>query len=186
MASNFNNYDNVTNKMRYERGGVGNTTETTLAGMQTAVSENIRMPANYHDTATAGTTTQVTLPTTASNVNDFYNGMMLEPTEGAALGEISEITDYDGTTRICTVSFTTAPGAVDVKIRDKLDKDSLEVTSGFVDKAGGDFRLSDTSLLLNAGLGGINIGADPYGAGVSSAVAVNVDTKLSLRLGLGL
>ena len=43
--------------------------------------------------------------------NDYYNGMMVEIVGGTGVGQVRQITDYDGSTRICTVdtAWTTNP-----------------------------------------------------------------------------
>ena len=64
-----------------------------------------------------GANDTITLPENAgfSTVNDFYNGFFLEFTSGNAQGEVLEITDYVGATRIITVngSYTGEPVATD-------------------------------------------------------------------------
>ena len=64
-----------------------------------------------------GANDTITLPENAgfSTVNDFYNGFFLEFTNGNAQGEVLEITDYVGDTRIITVngSYTGEPVATD-------------------------------------------------------------------------
>src|SRR5690606_14062035 len=64
-------------------------------------------------TALAGDTSTITLPSSASSVNDTYNGSAIYINTGTGAGQLREITDYVGATRVATVDtlFTTAPGA---------------------------------------------------------------------------
>jgi hypothetical protein len=62
-------------------------------------------------TSTAGTATTLTLAAGASAIDDAYNSYTLNITSGAASGLSSTITDYNGTTKVATVSpaFATTP-----------------------------------------------------------------------------
>lgn len=63
-------------------------------------------------TAAAGSATTLTLATGSATVpypspeNDYYNDLYIEIYQGTGAGEMSKITDYVGSTRVCTVSFT--------------------------------------------------------------------------------
>jgi hypothetical protein len=63
-------------------------------------------------TATAGTTSSLTLAAGASAVDGAYVGMPITPTSGAALGQTGVITAYNGTTKVATVfpNFSAVPG----------------------------------------------------------------------------
>jgi hypothetical protein len=80
-----------------------------------AVSGNITLTASatHHDSgsAQAGTSTTITLKSTASATNDIYNGMYVTITSGTGAGQIRLIEDYVGSTKVATVDvpFTTAP-----------------------------------------------------------------------------
>ena len=80
-----------------------------------AVSGNITLTASttHHDSgsAQAGTSTTITLKSTASATNDVYNGMYVTITSGTGSGQIRLIEDYVGSTKVATVDvpFTTAP-----------------------------------------------------------------------------
>ncbi len=86
-------------------------------------------------TAAAGTndTTHITLAAGASAVNDYYNGMTIEFTGGTGSGQFNIVTDYNGTTRIATVTKTwaTAPvsGSTAYKIGsyDKLEAGDVTI-----------------------------------------------------------
>lgn len=67
-------------------------------------------------TATAGAASTITLAAGASAVDGFYNGMPIAITGGAGSGQTAIITDYVGSTRVCTVArpWTTTPGATSV------------------------------------------------------------------------
>jgi len=61
-------------------------------------------------TAQAGSTTTITLASTASATNDIYNGMTVYISSGTGDGQIKVITDYVGSTYTATVStWTTNP-----------------------------------------------------------------------------
>jgi hypothetical protein len=80
-----------------------------------AVSGNITLTASAtnHDSgaAQAGTSTTITLKSTASSTDDIYNGMYVTITGGTGVGQIRIIKDYVGSTKVATVdeAFTTAP-----------------------------------------------------------------------------
>lgn len=61
--------------------------------------------AVHSGTAVAASATTVTLAAGASPINDFYNGMSIRMTSGAASGKGSIITDYDGSTKVATLQF---------------------------------------------------------------------------------
>jgi len=61
-------------------------------------------------TATAGTSTSITLPSTASSTNDYYNYKYIYITGGQGAGQSRLITDYVGSSRVVTVSaWSTIP-----------------------------------------------------------------------------
>ena len=63
-------------------------------------------------TAQAGSTTTITLASTASATNDIYNGMTVYLSSGTGSGQIKVITDYVGATKVATVStWTTNPAS---------------------------------------------------------------------------
>lgn len=64
-------------------------------------------------TAAAGAASAITLAAGASAVDDFYVGMSVAITAGTGSGQTAEIIDYDGTTKVATVSvpWATAPDA---------------------------------------------------------------------------
>ncbi len=80
-----------------------------------AVSGNVTLTASttHHDSgaAQAGTSTTITLKSTASATDDIYNGMYVTITSGTGTGQIRLIEDYVGSTKVATVDvpFTTAP-----------------------------------------------------------------------------
>jgi hypothetical protein len=80
-----------------------------------AVSGNITLTASttHHDSGSlqAGTSTTVTLKATASATDDIYNGMYVNITGGTGSGQTRLIEDYNGTTKVATVSeaFTVTP-----------------------------------------------------------------------------
>jgi hypothetical protein len=78
-----------------------------------AVSGNITLTASttHHDTGTAqaGTTTTITLKSTASSTDDQYNGMYVTITGGTGSGQIRLIEDYVGSTKVATVDVAFSP-----------------------------------------------------------------------------
>lgn len=70
--------------------------------------------------AAAGSGTTLTLATGSSTVpypnpaNDYYNGLYMEIYAGTGAGDKAEITDYVGSTRVCTVNFTSTPDITSV------------------------------------------------------------------------
>ena len=73
-----------------------------------AVSGNITLTASttHHDSgaAQAGTSTTITLKSTASASDDIYNGMYVTITSGTGAGQIRIIEDYVGSTKVATVT----------------------------------------------------------------------------------
>ena len=82
-----------------------------------AVSGNITLTASAtnHDTgaAQAGSSTTITLKSTASATNNIYNGMYVTITGGTGVGQVRIIQNYVGSTKVATVDipFTTAPNS---------------------------------------------------------------------------
>lgn len=82
-----------------------------------AVSGNITLTASatHHDTGTAqaGSSTTITLKSTASATNNIYNGMYVTITGGTGVGQVRIIQSYVGSTKVATVDdpFTTAPNS---------------------------------------------------------------------------
>ena len=64
----------------------------------------------------AGTSTSITLAATASATDDYYNAMTVYISDGVGSGQIRTITDYNGTTKIATVSvaWSTNPDGTSV------------------------------------------------------------------------
>lgn len=66
-------------------------------------------------TAAAGATTSITLAAGSSTApypsvtNDYYNDLYIEIYSGTGPGQKAKITDYVGSTRVCTATFATAP-----------------------------------------------------------------------------
>jgi hypothetical protein len=66
-------------------------------------------------TATAGGASSITLAAGSSTApyvsvtDDYYNNLYIEIYSGTGVGQKVEITDYVGSTRVCTATFTTSP-----------------------------------------------------------------------------
>jgi len=69
-----------------------------------------------HGIAQAGAATSITLATTASATNDMYIGSVVYISSGTGLGQVRLITDYDGGTKVATVTdaWTTNPDVTSV------------------------------------------------------------------------
>lgn len=72
--------------------------------------------ANYGTVQAGSSATNVVLPASpifgyTSPRDGYYRGSRMYLVSGPGAGEISEISDYDGTSRACTVAFTTTPTA---------------------------------------------------------------------------
>lgn len=90
-------------------------TTITLNSAPTADGDDIDIyfqvdsPDLISGTAQAGATSSITLQASESTVEDIYNGTLIEITAGTGEGQVALITDYDGTTKVATATFTTAP-----------------------------------------------------------------------------
>jgi len=82
-----------------------------------AVSGNITLTttSSKHDTGTAqaGTSTSITLKSSSSSTDDYFNGLYITITGGTGAGQIRIITDYVGSTKVATVdrAWTTTPNS---------------------------------------------------------------------------
>jgi hypothetical protein len=95
--------------------GVANASAaTTAVGYVDALNRAALGDFATAQAATIGT--EITLATTASDQDDYYNGWTITITAGTSVGDTRTITDYDGTTNIATVSltFTAPPDATSV------------------------------------------------------------------------
>lgn len=94
------------------------TFDTEIAGSGTAATPpewgTLLKAANFSETITAapitgtaqigGSTTSIKLAAAASAVDDFYVGMTISLTGGTGNGQVGEIIDYNGTTKIATLA----------------------------------------------------------------------------------
>lgn len=78
-----------------------------------AMSQNINAAAVTGTAQVGGSTSTIKLAATASAVDDFYTGLPISITAGTGSGQSGIITDYNGTTKVATVSSKTwvAPDA---------------------------------------------------------------------------
>ncbi len=82
----------------------------------TRAADGSPAPANLIRANTAqagGDTDKIKLDASASAVDDYYNNMLITITAGTSVGDHRTISDYDGTTKVATVSavFTATPDA---------------------------------------------------------------------------
>lgn len=98
---------------RLKGSGAAGTTLPELDPLYRACGLQSAALATAHSgTATAGTSSSLTLAAGASAVNDAYVGMPIRVTSGAASGDVRVITAYNGSTKVATVfpDFTNTPG----------------------------------------------------------------------------
>lgn len=86
-----------------------------------SVTGNIKLTASasvFHDgrttqTAQAGGSATITLDSSASSTDDLYNGSTIRTTGGTGSGQTRVISDYNGTSKVATVSvaWTTQPAS---------------------------------------------------------------------------
>jgi hypothetical protein len=92
------------------RGGATFTGETraewkaTLSGAAGSLSPLILGGLVHGGTAQAGAAASITLDTLASATNDAYNGSYVLIASGAGAGQVRRVSDYDGTTKVATIS----------------------------------------------------------------------------------
>lgn len=72
----------------------------------TSQGDVIQDTASHTFTATAGTSTTITLPSGASSSNNFYNGYWILITSGTGSGQTRRIKGYVGSTRVATIYST--------------------------------------------------------------------------------
>jgi hypothetical protein len=91
-------------------GAVGSFTASLEAGNKGMLNFTFTGHVMQFGTAQAGGATSITLPAAATATDDVYNGMVIEITHGTGVGQSKTISDYDGTTKVATVStWTTNP-----------------------------------------------------------------------------
>ena len=129
----------------------------------------------HSGTAQAGTSTTITLDTGASTTDDIYNGDRIVITDGTGVQEHGLIIDYDGTTKIATMSkaWVVTPDATSVFVVSPADCD-IETWNNTAVTGDGDWAQSasdtaailvDTGTTIPATLG------SPAGASVSADIA---------------
>jgi hypothetical protein len=82
---------------------VGSDVRSVVTGLQ---GYAIKTSAPVNATGQAGASTTITLASTASSTNDFYNGYQIQIVGGAGAGADNDrvITDYVGSTKVATVA----------------------------------------------------------------------------------
>ena len=87
-------------------------------GDKVSVTGN-QVHGGHHDgTAQGGSANTITLAASASATDDEYNTLPVEIIGGTGAGQSGDITDYDGTTKVATISgtFSPAPDATSVYV----------------------------------------------------------------------
>ena len=87
-------------------------TVTPTATSTFDVVASVRSLVSDEGTAQAGDATTITLATTASTINDVYNGSLVTIQAGTGSGQTREILDYVGATRVATISVGATDWAV--------------------------------------------------------------------------
>ena len=104
----------------YLRGNKIGFTPTPQSARTVSMNFSRRLMNLQQGTATAGDATTITFPSTptygdVSNINDFYNGETIYIVSGTGAGQLRQITDYVGSTRVATVAaWTTNPDTTSV------------------------------------------------------------------------
>ncbi|MBN4066577.1 hypothetical protein JYU14_00645 [Simkania negevensis] len=83
--------------------GLGQAGFSTMALIEQGKALAVSAVPAFGGTALAGTTTTLSLPTSASTQNDAYAGLELITTGGSGAGQRATIIGYDGTTRVATI-----------------------------------------------------------------------------------
>lgn len=132
-------------------------------------------------TAQAGSSTTITLDASASSDSDFYNDLLVYITSGTGTGQVRRIDDYDGTTKVASITpvWTITPDSTSTFVLLPTVSIWDELLSSHLDS-------STAGSVLNA------VGsADPwavalpgsYGAGTAGHIIGNrLDTTVSSRL----
>lgn len=108
----------VFSKIIFYNGGTKTATlETPIPGLAAGQPFRLRrsIPPVEQGVLAGGTLTTFTLPPTSSTIDNYYLGMYIWITSGAAAGNVRRITSYVGATKIgsVTVPFTASPAALD-------------------------------------------------------------------------
>ena len=150
---------------------------------------NITLDGSYYPTLTefaveaGGTTTTVVLPNTASDVDDFYKGRLIQVMDGAAAAEFSFTGSYVGATRTLTLNnpLSVALTAGDI-ITYGWNDNLLSLIAGVSDVVvdGCTFQNLDGSEMVTAGGGGKGFAFD---TGITNG-SVSNSTFRNLPVGL--
>lgn len=111
------------------------------SGDVVADASNSSMVLPNQSTATL---TQIVLPGTASNLDDFYNGWWVKVVDGARAGQVRKIVDYIGSLRVATLS-TQWTGA-GPQAGDSLSLYNTPYVSPYFDEGAKRFKLGYGSL----------------------------------------
>lgn len=95
----------------------GTINEISTDGNSITIVDNSNYVA-YSDLAQTGAAGSITLASTESNWNDFFNGAEIEIIAGTGIGQHRVITDYDGSTKVATVgvNWVTPPDGTSVYV----------------------------------------------------------------------
>jgi parallel beta-helix repeat protein len=112
----------------------------------------------FKGTATAGSTTTITLPTSAYVFDDdFYNGMTARIVGGTGSGQSKAITDYNSTTRVITLASalsTAADNTSEIEITGAIrPRFGIRVGSGCLDN-----KVTDNDCFAGGASGGFSDG----------------------------
>ena len=121
--------------------------------------------------AQSGASGSITLATGASSTNDYFNKTRIVTTTGTGAGQSRAVTDYNGTTKVATVSpnWTTAPDGTTFYEIQASDANLLAATQTSIDDI-----LTDTGTTLPATLATID--------GIVDDILVDTGTTLPTTL----
>jgi hypothetical protein len=121
--------DHQVTRMIIEDNLTGLNQPPTSAGRDTGIimsrhiDDIVGGPVAESDTAQGGASTSITLAADSNATDDYYNDWYIKITAGPGSGEVKEITDYNGTTKVATVdsAWATSPtSSSDYELYNKL------------------------------------------------------------------
>lgn len=137
-------------------------------------------------TQAGSTSTTVVLDAAASAVTDFYVGDMIHMVLGTSLGQSRQITAYNGTTKVATVSsawsVTPATGDTFVIRYDVKDASVAEIQSGLATAANQTTILGRLPAALVGGRMDSSVGAMAADTMTASALAADAVTEIQSGL----
>ena len=137
----------------------------------------------HADNAQAGAASTITLATTASATDDFYNGNLVFLRDGTGAGQTAIITDYVGSTRVATIngSWVTNPDTT-TEYELWIDKVAIVNVPTRTELNGGDYALDTDANGRMRIVDGTGAGELDTNAGAVTAGTVSDKTGYSLTV----